>query len=141
MPRLSPSPTKGAEMITLTSFSFEKPFKPIDIDGCIAEFMSGSNGGKNKGRKPTERYASFDYCYNHFQSFRERGDVSSLAAKEHLAESCLHVAWYLASWGMLRGSSHLLEKSLRAYEPLIAGIAKFDPRVWEIDVNRYDQQS
>ena len=99
-------------MITLPSFSFGKPFAPIEIDGCIAEFISGSKSVKNKGRKPTERYVSFDYCYNHFQSFRERRDVSSLAAKEHLAESCLHVAWYLASWGMLRGSSHLLEKSL-----------------------------
>jgi hypothetical protein len=127
-------------MIELTSFSFERPFAPIDIKACIAQFIGGSKTGKNKGRQPTERYASFDYCYNHFQSFRERGDVSSLAAKEHLAESCLRVAWYLASWGMLR-NSHLLEKSLRAYEPLIDGIATFDRHIWEIDVNQYDQQT
>jgi hypothetical protein len=120
------------EMVTLTSFTFGKPFVPIDIDGCIAEYM--------KRRGPTERYASFDYCYNYFQSFRERGDTSSLSAKGHLAESCLHVAWHLASWGMLR-NSHLLAKSLRAYEPLIDGIGNFDRRIWEIDVNLYDQQT
>jgi hypothetical protein len=127
------------QMLPSTSSPLAKPFEPIDIARNIEEFRSGS--GKNKGRKPKERYSSFDYCYNHFQSFRERGDVSSLAAPEHLAESCLHVAWYLASWGMLRGSSHLLEKSLRAYEPLIAAITSFDPRIWEIDVDRYDQQT
>jgi hypothetical protein len=127
-------------MIKLPSFSFERPFAPIDIKACIAEFMSGSKSGKNKGRLPTERYASFDYCFNHFQSFRERGDVSSLATNENLTESCLHVAWYLASWGMLR-NSHLLEKSLRAYEPLIGGLASFNRRVWEIDVDQYDKQT
>jgi hypothetical protein len=125
-------------MRTIDSFSFEKPFAPIGIDGCTAEYLNGS--GKNKGRKPQERYASFDYCYNHFQSFRERGSVCSLAAPEHLAESCLHVAWYLASWGMLRNSP-LLGKSMRFCEPLITGIASFDPTIWEIDVDRYNEQT
>jgi hypothetical protein len=125
-------------LITLTSFSFGRSFPVIDINSCIAEFMNGNEAGKSKGRKPQERYASFDYCYNHFQSFRERGIISSLAAPEHLAESCLQVAWYLASWGMLRNSP-LLEKSLRFYEPLIVGIASFDPIVWEIDADKYDE--
>ena len=29
-----------------------------------------------EGRNPNERYASFDYCFNYFQSFRESGNIS-----------------------------------------------------------------
>ncbi|MEK7218841.1 MAG: hypothetical protein AAB728_05250 [Patescibacteria group bacterium] len=116
-----------------------KPLPAIDIEGGIALFLEGS--GKNKGRKPHERYASFDYCYNHFQSFREQENLPALTSPSHLAESCLHVAFYLASWGMLRGSSFLLEKSAPFYGRLIKGIASFDPRIWEVDVDRYDAET
>jgi hypothetical protein len=55
--------------------------------------------------------------------------------------SCLHIGFYLASWGMLRGSSFLLEKSIKCYEPLISSIAKFDKRIWDIDVDSYTEEN
>ena len=58
-------------------------------------------------RTPTGRYTSFDYCYNHFQLHRERGALSELVVGPNLQLSCLHLAFYLASWGMLRASSAL----------------------------------
>lgn len=33
--------------------------------------------------------------------------------------SCLHLGFYLASWGMLRGSSDLLQRSARHLVPLM----------------------
>ena len=38
---------------------------------------------------------------------------------------------------MLRGSSFLLEKSVKFYEPLIEGIATFDNRAWAVDADSY----
>lgn len=111
----------------------------MDINKNISQFIKGN--GKNGGKSPGERYASFDYCYNHFQSFRERGCIEKIANKENMQMSCLHLAFYLASWGMLRGSSFLLEKSIRYYEPLIANIAKLDKRIWSIDVDSYTEDN
>lgn len=99
-------------------------------------FLNGF--GKNKGRQANERYASFDYCYNYFQSFRERNQIEKLKDNENIQTSCLHISFYLASWGMLRGSSYLLEKSAKHYEQLIQEIATFDKKIWEIDIDNYD---
>jgi hypothetical protein len=97
--------------------------------------------GKYKGLKPKERYASFDYCFNYFQAFRKRNKVRDLASRKHMELSCLHVAFYLASWGMFRPSSFLLQKSVKFYEPLIREIAKTKKELWKIDVNSYDDKS
>ena len=51
------------------------------------------------------------------------------------------VGFYLASWGMLRGSSFLLQKSARYYIPLVEFITKQDPSLWEIDVDSYSDEN
>jgi len=111
----------------------------MDIDNNIQRFINGE--GKNKGRKPNERYASFDYCFNYFQSLKENGRVSDLSNNDNIQISCLHLAFYLASWGMLRGSSALLEKSLGHYTDLIINISQFDEKIWEIDVDSYTEEN
>lgn len=108
----------------------------IDIKENIRSFIEGE--GKNKGREPSQRYASFDYCFNYFQSFRDSNNQRSLGNIENLQTSCLQLAFYLASWGMLRGSTFLLERSSKFFEPLIKTIANWNPRIWEIDVDDYD---
>ena len=92
-------------------------------------------------RLPTSRPASFDYCYNYFQTFRERGDTAAFADDNYLHESCLQLGFYLASWGMLRGSSELLRRSLRYYVPLVKALAEMSEDVWNLDVPRYDKDS
>jgi len=109
----------------------------MDIERNILRFLRGDEDGKDPGRGPRDRYASFDYCFNYFQSFREDGRPEMLAAPEHMQTSCLHLGFYLASWGMLRGSSALLQRSLVVYEPVIRAIAGADQLVWEIDVHCY----
>ncbi len=42
---------------------------------------------------------------------------------------------------MLRGSSFLLNKSVKYYEPLIRYIAGLDPSVWDIDVDKYSDEN
>jgi len=111
----------------------------IDIPRNIDIFKKSD--GKDAGRDPEGRYASFDYCFNHFQSFRTKNAVSEIASQKNLETSCLQLGFYLASWGMLRGSSFLLQKSIKFYERLINDIAKFNPTVWNIDVDRYQEDA
>ena len=111
----------------------------IDIPRNLDIFKKSD--GKYGGRDPEGRYASFDYCFNYFQSFRRRNAVSGIALRENLETSCLQLGFYLASWGMLRGRSFLLQKSSKFYERLIEDIATFDPAIWDIDVDRYQDDA
>ena len=111
----------------------------MDIKKSFNQFLEGN--GKNKGRKPDERYASFDFCYNYFYSFYKHRKLSELANKENLQMSCLQIGFYLASWGMMRGSSFLLEKSVRNFSNLIITISKMNSKLWEIDVSDYNEEN
>lgn len=111
----------------------------MDIEKNIHEYINGNN--TSKGIEPLERYASFDYCFNHFQSFREQNRIAELANSQYIQESCLHLGFYLASWGMLRGSSFLLGKSVKVYEKLISTIASANPVLWKIDADCYTSEN
>ena len=111
----------------------------MDVRNSINQFLKGQ--GKNKGRIPNERYASFDQCYNYFHSFYKENKLSELSNDENLQISCLQLGFYLASWGMMRGSSFLLEKSVKNYTNLIIAISKMDRKLWEIDVDNYTEEN
>ncbi|HXS37858.1 MAG TPA: hypothetical protein VN721_14230 [Flavipsychrobacter sp.] len=84
------------------------------------------------------RYASFDYCYNYFQSFRKKDILLQIAAKENIELSVLQLTCYLASWGMFRGSTALLRHSSHALKPVIEFAAATPEKYWEIDIDNYD---
>ena len=60
-----------------------------------------------------------------------------MASQENLQLSCLQLAFYLASWGMLRGSTELLQKSSWIYVPVIQVISRSDLMFWDIDAHNY----
>jgi len=111
----------------------------MNVKKSIDQFLEGN--GKNRGRKPDERYASFDFCYNYFYSFYKENRVNKIANEKNIQMSCLQLGFYLASWGMMRGSSFLLEKSVRNYQKLIIAISKMNPKLWEIDADNYDEEN
>lgn len=82
----------------------------VDIEANLKAYL-----GK---REPRARYTSFDYCFNYFQSHREQGKLPDLLRGEALQLSCLHLGFYLASWGMLRGSSELPSEEREEPHPL-----------------------
>lgn len=97
-----------------------------DISNKVKEFQE-----KNKNE---DRNASFDYCYNYFRN------SSADEIEQNIEKSCLHLMSYLASWGMLRGSSFLLKKSIKYYETLIKYIIELkrdDSKIFDIDVDTY----
>lgn len=102
-------------------------YRQNDIVDVVKEFQKKNN--------PTDRYASFDYCYYYFRQ------SSSKDLLEDMEKSCLAIGFYLSSWGMLRGSSFLLNKSAKYYEPLINYIAAKDKKVWNIDIDNYNKEN
>jgi hypothetical protein len=92
-------------------------------------------------RSPTDRYASFDYCFNYFQSRAEQGRLDELAAGPDLEVSCLQLGFYLASWGMYRGSTKLLTRSLPYLAPTVKALTVAPPSLWTTDVNGYTRES
>jgi hypothetical protein len=111
----------------------------VDIEGNLRAYLHGAAG--SAGRQPNARYASFDFCYNYFQSFGESGNPTVLANADHLQESCLQLGFYLASWGMLRGKADLLRRSARYLVPVIEAVASAERPLWRIDVDRYTDAS
>ncbi|MBN9493067.1 hypothetical protein J0H33_06940, partial [bacterium] len=79
----------------------------------------------------------FYYCFNYFQEYRERDDLPGLLRVYAVQLSCLQLGFYLASWGMLRGSSKMLQRSVRALEPVIEVIATAPSEIWQTDADSY----
>lgn len=111
----------------------------VNLEDNLRRYLDGAS--VTTGRKPDARYSSFDYCFNYFQSFSEAGDLESLADRDNTQLSCLHLGFYLASWGMLRGSAELLQKSARNFIPVVETIASTDPSIWSIDANGYTESA
>ncbi len=51
------------------------------------------------------------------------------------------LGFYLASWGMFRGSSFLLQKSVKCFEPTVRYISRLERSVWNIDVDSYSDEN
>lgn len=56
------------------------------------------------------RFRSWEHCYNFFSQ-----NYHNLKDEKVLDNASLHLAFYLASWGMLRGSSFLLQKDYKIH--------------------------
>jgi hypothetical protein len=101
----------------------------LDIEANLAKYVGNL--------RADARYASFDYCFNYFQTHRESGTVAALAEGANMEVSCLQLGFYLASWGMLRGSSVLLQRSVRHFRGVVSSIASLPAEAWQIDANDY----
>jgi len=102
--------------------------KKSDITEIVNRFKPQAN--KN------HRYRSYDYCFNYFKNTQD--------LTKDIEKSCLTLGFYLASWGMYRGSSFILQKSLYHYKETIIylnELKKSDPKVWEIDIDKYDDKN
>lgn len=76
-----------------------------------------------------DRGLSWEHCYIFFRNYeniRNKKELLDLAA--------LNLGFFLASWGMLRGSSFLLQKDYKFYVPLIKILtdSKYD-KLWDIN--------
>lgn len=94
-----------------------------------------------KNPAATARHRSFDYCFNRFQSWHDQDGLDAVLEPPQLQIACLHLGFYLASWGMYRGSSHLLKHSVLALAPVVEVIATAPREIWTSDVTDYDAET
>lgn len=64
-------------------------------------------------KDPHGRYMSWRHCY---KTFSENRNITDEQVIDYLS---LHLAFYLASWGMYRGSSFLLQKDYKVHIPVV----------------------
>lgn len=98
--------------------------KQSDFLELVNKFIDESGNDIN------HRYRSFDFCYAHFHpdNKNQRDDV----------EKGCYILWgYLASWGMLRGSSFLLGKNPAYLKDTVEFILAQNKSVWEIEPDGY----
>ncbi len=81
----------------------------------------------------THRYSSFDYCYNYFKT--------TVDLNKDIEKSCYVLGFYLASWGMFRGSSFILQKNAKHFQKLIEYYSDLDKDYWLIDVDNYSEKN
>lgn len=87
----------------------------MDIaDNIIRPATTFYNQLKNN---PNHRYLSWEHCYSQFVKARSEKHVD-------IDDLSLHLSFYLASWGMYRGSSFLLQRDYKVHYPVIEEILK-----------------
>ena len=64
------------------------------------------------------RYCSWEHCYTQFYEARQNSE------KTNVDSLSLHLAFYLASWGMYRGSSFLLQYDYTIHTSVVEEILK-----------------
>ena len=75
------------------------------------------------------RYLSWEHCYNFFQDNKNK-----ILNDDFLLDiACLQLSFYLASWGMYRGSSNILWKDYKIHKNLITALIKNCADLW-IDI-------
>ena len=72
------------------------------------------------------RYKSWEHCFQYFSQ-----DIEQI--NEDVA--CLHLSFYLASWGMYRGSSFLLQKDYLVHKDVVREILKYK-YLQDMDLNK-----
>lgn len=79
-------------------------------------------GFYHKGKDPMDRYNSWKYCFRFFQQLKIHPAFFKKKLTNNVA--CLHLGFYLASWGMYRGSSFLVKKSFLIHRRPIKELLK-----------------
>lgn len=84
---------------------------------------------KEARNKPNSRLRSWEHCFEQFSDIlknlkddkRTTADITS----DEIDNLCLHLGFYLASWGMMRGSSELLQCDYKIHKEAVECILDY----------------
>lgn len=104
--------TKVSSAITKRNKPIQRRFKQdepiLDIEEAVAAIKRFHN--RNQVGEHT-RYNSWIYCYKYFkENWNDKTKIDLLS---------LHLSWYLASWGMLRGGAFLMDYDYKVHYEVI----------------------
>lgn len=90
------------------------------MDNIKIIIRSGLKFYKQLKKEKNGRYRSWEYCYSNFYKAHKTLNIDD----NQIDYLCLHLSFYLASWGMYRGSSFLLQKDYKVHRLAIREILK-----------------
>jgi len=81
------------------------------------------------------RYCSWEHCYSCFQTIRVTKN------QENLQLATLHLAFFLASWGMYRPSAELLQKDYRVHSRIVEELLREKYlQLWDLDFDTIEKE-
>lgn len=90
----------------------------------------------NTIKEKHHRYKSWEHCYKYFRNCKQ------LTTDEKKDLASLHLGFYLASWGMYRGSSFLLQKDYKVHQYAIEVLSKPKYNIlWDIDIGEKEYEN
>jgi hypothetical protein len=111
------------------------PKRKVDHSTIAAVLQCGYDCYSDIATDSNHRYLSWEHCHNAFVQHRHERDEATV---DHL---CLHLAWYLASWGMLR-NSFLMQKDYKVHKAVVKLI--YQPEwetLWDITADKLAQET
>lgn len=104
----------------------------IDINETMDSFLNLIRG-KNEG-DPFSRFKSWEYCHNAFQNVRGKQNREEEITEDDIDYLALHLSFYLASWGMYRGSSFILQRDYKSHKPIVRIVLKEEyDELWDFN--------
>ena len=110
------------------------PYRVVDRKKLAEAIQAGYECYDSMKDDPDHRYLSWEYCHEAFRLNR-RPQID--ATIDYL---CLHLAWYLASWGMLR-NSFLMQKDYKIHADVVRLI--YQPEwddLWDLSPEKLSQE-
>ena len=110
------------------------PYRVVDQRKLAEAIQAGYECYDSMEDDPHHRYLSWEYCHEAFRLNR-RPQID--ATIDYL---CLHLAWYLASWGMLR-NSFLMQKDYKIHADVVRLI--YQPEwndLWDLSPEKLSQE-
>lgn len=110
------------------------PYRVVDQKKLAEAIQAGYECYDSMKDDPHHRYLSWEYCHEAFRLNR-RPQID--ATIDYL---CLHLAWYLASWGMLR-NSFLMQKDYKIHTDVVRLI--YQPEwddLWDLSPEKLSQE-
>lgn len=94
-----------------------------DFEECVRGFY---NESKPSDENKYPRFLSWEHCYIQFQKVLNDVYRNKVPTDEQKRNLALWLAWYLASWGMYRGSTALLNTNYEVHIPAVDILLKSD---------------
>lgn len=110
------------------------PYRVVDQKKLAEAIRAGYECYDSMKDDPHHRYLSWEYCH---EAFRLNRHPQIDATIDYL---CLHLAWYLASWGMLR-NSFLMQKDYKIHADVVRLI--YQPEwddLWDLSPEKLSQE-
>ena len=110
------------------------PYRVVDQRKLAEAIQAGYECYDSMEDDPHHRYLAWEYCHEAFRLNR-RPQID--ATIDYL---CLHLAWYLASWGMLR-NSFLMQKDYKIHADVVRLI--YQPEwddLWDLSPEKLSQE-